>query len=60
MRRLARLDTICAILKNAKIIDGGVLLLVKLQSKACNFTKSNTPPWVLFTILKLYKCYQIT
>ena len=22
---------------------------------ACNFTKSNTPPWVFFTFLKLYK-----
>ena len=29
-----------------------VLLLVKLQAKACNFTKSNTPPWVFFTFLK--------
>ena len=26
---------------------------------ACNFTKSNTPPWVFFTLLKLYKWYQI-
>ena len=26
---------------------------------ACNFTKINTPPWVLFTIFKLYKWYQI-
>ena len=25
---------------------GGVLLLVKLQAKACKFTKSNTPPWL--------------
>ena len=24
-----------------------------------NFTKINTPPWVLFTFLKLYKWYQI-
>ena len=23
------------------------------------FTKINTPPWVFFTFLKLYKCYQI-
>ena len=26
-----------------------VLLLVKFQVLACNFTKSNTPPWVFFT-----------
>ena len=25
----------------------------------CNFTKSNTPPWVFFTFFKLYKWYQI-
>ena len=36
-----------------------VLLLVKLQAEACNFTKINTPPWVFFTFFKLYKCYQI-
>ena len=39
-------------LKNLKNSHGGVLLLV-------NFTKSNTPPWVFFTFLKLYKWYQI-
>ena len=32
---------------------------VKLQASACNFTKSNTPPWVFFTFLKLSKLYQI-
>ena len=26
---------------------------------ACNFTKSNTRPWVFFTLFKLYKWYQI-
>ena len=26
---------------------------------ACNFTRINTPPWVFFTFLKLYKWYQI-
>ena len=31
-----------------------VLLIVKLQTEACNFTKGNTPPWVFFTFLKLY------
>ena len=24
-------------------------------SEACNFTKSNTPPWAFFTFLKFYK-----
>ena len=37
-------------LKNVQNTHGGVLLLV---------TKSNTPPWVIFTFLKLYKWYQI-
>ena len=32
--------------------EGVLLLVVKLQTKACNFTKSNTPPWVLFTFFK--------
>ena len=26
---------------------------------SCNFTKSNTPPWVFFTLFKLYKWYKI-
>ena len=38
-----------------KNTHGGVLLLVK----ACNFTKSNTAPWVFFTFLKLQKWYHI-
>ena len=46
-------------LKNMKNTDGGVLLLVKLQTKACNFTKSNTLLWVFFMFFKLYKWYQI-
>ena len=46
-------------LKNVKNTHGGVLILVKLQASACNFTKINTPPWVFFTFLKLYKRYQI-
>ena len=45
-------------LKNVKITHGRVLILVKLQAKACNFTKSKTPPWVFFTFFKLYKLYQ--
>ena len=36
-------------LKNVKNIHGGMLILVKLQAEACNFTKINTPPWVFFT-----------
>ena len=36
-----------------------VLLLVKLQVEASNFTKSSTPPWMCFTFFKLYKWYQI-
>ena len=31
-------------LKNVKNTHGRVLLLVKLQANACNFTKSNNPP----------------
>ena len=27
--------------------------------RTCNFTKTNTPPWLFYTLLKLYKCYQI-
>ena len=38
---------------------GGVLILVKLQALAWNFTKINIPPWVFFTFLKLYKWYRI-
>ena len=39
----------------------GVLLLVKLQafSLVCDFTKSNTPPWVFFVFFKSYKWHQI-
>ena len=33
--------------------------LVNFQALAFNFTKSNTPPWVLFTFVKLCKWYQI-
>ena len=45
-------------LKNVKNTLEGVLLLVKLQAMACNFTKSNIPPWVFFTFFKLYTWYQ--
>ena len=43
-------------LKNVKNTHGGVLLF----AEACNFTKINTPSWVFFSFLKLYKWYQIT
>ena len=43
-------------LKNMKNTHGRIPLLVKFQAY---FTESNTPPWVLFKFLKLYKCYQI-
>ena len=45
--------------RNVKNTHGGVLLLAKLQVQACNFTKSNTPPWVFFMFFKLYKWHQI-
>ena len=58
-------ETICMIwyhlynFKNLKNIHGGVILFVKLEAEACNFTKSYTPPWVFFPFFKLYKWYQI-
>ena len=36
-------------LKNVKNTHGRVLILLKLQAKAYNFTKSDTPPWAFFT-----------
>ena len=33
---------------------------VTFSKVACNFTKSNTPPWMFFMFFKLYKWYQIT
>ena len=45
--------------KNVKNTHGRVLHLLKLQANSCNFNKSNTPPWVLFTFFKLYKWYHI-
>ena len=32
---------------------------IKVAGLGYNFTKSNIPPWVFFTFLKLYKQYQI-
>ena len=33
------------------LLNEGVLLLVKLETLACNFTKSNTTPWMLYGIM---------
>ena len=58
-------ETLCTIwyplhnFKKVKNTHGGVLLLVKLLAEVCNFTKSNTPTWVIFTFFKLHKGYQI-
>ena len=38
-------------LKNVRNTHGGLLHLVKLQPLACNFTKSDNPPWVLSRFL---------
>ena len=46
-------------LKNVKNIHGRVLLLVKLQVSACNFTKRNAPPWVFSTFFEQCKWYHI-
>ena len=43
--------TIYATKKNVKNTHGEVILLVALQTKACNITKSNTPPWVFSRFL---------
>ena len=45
-------------LKNVKNIHGGVLVLVKLQTEGCNFTKCNNTARVFFAFFKLYKWHQ--
>ena len=58
-REALKYEKLCVIwyylynLKNVKNTHGGVLLLVKLQTKTCNFTKSSTAPWVFLTFFKL-------
>ena len=52
MRRFARFDTTLYNLKNVKNTDEEVLLLVKFQVEAYNFTASNTPLRVFFTFFK--------
>ena len=48
-------------LKNVENTHAGVLILVKLQVEACNFTLLKLPllHWVFFMFFKLYKWYQI-
>ena len=46
-------------LKEVKNSHGGVLHLIKLQAKASNFIKRNTPSWEFFTFFKSYKWYQM-
>ena len=46
-------------MKKRKNNYGGVILFVRLQTSACNLSKSNPPPAVFFTFSKLYKWYQI-
>ena len=60
VRRFAQFGATCTVsTKNVKNIHRGVLVLVKLQTLACNFTISITPPWVFCTFFKLYKWYRI-
>ena len=48
---LAAMDETECFIKNLKNTRGGVLLLVKLQTKACNFPKRNTLPLVFSRFL---------
>ena len=50
---VSRFDTICLIKKCEKHPWRSVTF------RACNYTKSNTPPCVFFTFCKLWKCYEI-
>ena len=38
-------------MNSVKNTYGGVLILVKLQAEACNFTKINTPPYLVISWL---------
>ena len=46
-------------LKNVKNTHWRSVNFSKVAGLVCNFTKINTPRWVLFTFFKLYKCSQI-
>ena len=39
--------------KNVKNTHGWVVLLVKLQTETCNFTKSNISPWMFFHVFQI-------
>ena len=54
MRRFMHLVPFLQFKKREKKTHGGALFSVKLHVEAWNFTKSNTPPWVFFTLFKLY------
>lgn len=45
-RRFSRLGIICTILKKRENIHGRILRVVKLETEAFNFAKSNNPQWV--------------
>ena len=40
-------------IKNVKNTHGRLSLLGKVQTLACNYAKSSTPPWVFFTFFKI-------
>ena len=55
--QIYKYETLCTIwcdlcnLKNEKNTHGGVLILIKLQTETCNFTKSDTPSCLFFPFL---------
>ena len=52
MRRFVRFGSIYTILKMLQSpMEVCLLLLVKFLAEACNFTKSNTPPWLFSSFL---------
>ena len=48
----------CEQWRPANAYDKNILPFNICDVKAYNFTKGNTPPWVVFTFLKFYKWYQ--
>ena len=55
----ARFGIICTILKTWKTPMEECHFWWSCRVKACNFTKSNTPPCMFFKFSKLYKWYRI-
>ena len=45
--------------RNSLQLSVMILISCLCRAFACNFTKSNTPPWMFFTFLKLYEWYQM-